>query len=230
MKNKDASEHQIHEAKGHGHHEHANPAKSPPQMKAEEAEIAVPAEPAVATAVPRPPAEETVPVTPDPVLELQKQVEEFKEKFLRARADLENYRKRTQREYQDIRFNEKSAVLQAFLNVFDHFQMAQEHFLKNPDLQTMKMGLDMTLNEFKKAFSDLGVEQLQAAGKTFNPEFHQAVSQEASAEVPAGQVLRQWKCGYRLGEVLLRPAVVVVSSGAPAPADTAATDTQEPQI
>ena len=71
----------------------------------------------------------------------------------------------------------------------------------------------MIQQEFDKAFADLGVEKIDALNKEFDPKLHDAVAQEASDTVPAGIVLRQWNMGYRIGDRLLKPATVIVSSG-----------------
>lgn len=140
---------------------------------------------------------------------------ELEDRYLRAKAELDNFRKRTQREYAEVRNATKAAVVEEFLNVFDHFQMAMAHADQSHDMDVLKQGMTMILGEFNRAFENLGVATLDAAGKAFDPLEHQAVAQEASTDVPEGCVIRQWKCGYRLGDRLLRPATVVVSSGPP---------------
>jgi molecular chaperone GrpE len=87
------------------------------------------------------------------------------------------------------------------------------HVEDTPDVETMKQGMTMILAEFQRTFENLGISFVNAEGAEFNPAEHEAVAQEHSDEVPAGTVIRQWKCGYRLGDKLLRPATVVVSSG-----------------
>ena len=71
----------------------------------------------------------------------------------------------------------------------------------------------MILNEFKKAFDGLGVKEINAVGKEFDPKFHEAMKTENSDDVPEGTVIAQWKAGYIIGERLIRPATVVVSAG-----------------
>ena len=144
---------------------------------------------------------------------------EWRDKCLRSAADFDNYRKRVQRDLQETRVREKTATVQAFLTVLDHFQMARNHFETNPDLNTMKQGIDMIHAEFSNSLSSLGVEPVNATGLEFNPKLHEAFSYEPSDTVPAGTVTRQWKAGYKIGETLLRPAAVVVSSG-PVPTTT----------
>ncbi|NOY81809.1 MAG: nucleotide exchange factor GrpE [Kiritimatiellaeota bacterium] len=147
--------------------------------------------------------------------ELGAQLEEFKDRYLRSRAELDNYRKRVAREFQAVRQASTTAVIEEFLRVFDHFEMAMAHADKTSDINVLKQGMDMILAEFCKAFETLGVERIEAEGMEFDPRFHEAVAQEPSTEVPSGRVLKQWKCGFRLGDRLLRPASVVVSSGPP---------------
>jgi len=145
--------------------------------------------------------------------ELAAAMAEANDRYLRAKAELENYRKRVQREFAEIREYSKHSVIEEFLPVFDHFQMAMGHVGENADLATLKQGMDMILGEFRRTLENLGVEPIDAVAQPFDPNQHEAIAQEASEQVPEGHVLRQWKCGYRIGERLLRPATVVVSSG-----------------
>ena len=188
-----------------------------------------PVAPAAAAAPAQPPAADAPAPAADPVAELQKQVAELTDKVLRTRADFDNYRKRIQRDLQDTRIQERLGAIRSFLGVLDHFQMAREHFEKAPDLASLKQGLEMIHAEFRQVLTGLGVETIAAEGGVFDPHLHEAVSQEASDTVPAGAVIRQWKAGYRIGEALLRPAVVVVSSGPAAAASPAAASDTVPE-
>ncbi len=146
----------------------------------------------------------------------QAQLAEANDKLLRAKADFENYRKRVQRDLLEARDYVKGATVQEFFSVFDHFQMAMAHMEESGDVQSVKQGMAMILADFRRAFDSLGLLVVDGAGQPFSPDCHEAVAQEPSAEVPAGTILRQWKCGFKCGERLLRPASVVVSSGVPA--------------
>ena len=146
---------------------------------------------------------------------LQQELAEANDRLLRARADLENYRRRVQREYEQVRYTAKAATVEEFLNVFDHFQMAREHAANDSDVEALRRGMDLIMAEFEKALAGLGVERVNAVGQEFDPTQHEAMAQQPSTDVPAGHVLQQWKSGYRLGERLLRPATVVVSAGPP---------------
>lgn len=149
----------------------------------------------------------------DELEKLKNDLQEAEDKFVRSKADLDNYRKRVQKEAAEIRQYTRLSTVEQFLPVFDHFQMAMQHVGENPDVETLKQGMDMILNEFSRTFESLGVERVNAEGRPFDPNEHEAMAQEPSDEIPEGHVLRQWKCGYRMGERLLRPATVVVSSG-----------------
>jgi molecular chaperone GrpE len=169
-----------------------------------------------------PDTQETAPETPkeeteaERIQKLEFELAQSKDRFLRAKAEMDNYRKRVQRDLADVRRQTKTMTIEEFLSVFDHFQMAQTHAEQNTDFATLKQGMDMILNEFSRVFENLGVLTVNAVNQPFDPNEHEALAEEASAEVPAGHVLRQWKCGFRMGERLLRPASVIVSSG---PAD-----------
>jgi molecular chaperone GrpE len=149
----------------------------------------------------------------DPKVELAEELAKAQEALLRSRADFDNYRKRIAREYQDVRNQAKINVISDFLPVYDYFQLAVTHAEQNADLNALKQGMQMILTEFKRAFDNLGAEEVNAAGQEFDARWHEAVAQENNAEIPEGQVLQQWKCGFRMGDTLIRPATVVVSAG-----------------
>lgn len=180
-----------------------------------------PDEPQAATTpegeMPEPVGEEASPPPEERVAAALAEAAAANDRYLRAKADLENFRKRAQRDLSEAREYVKSITIQEFFSAFDHFQMAMAHVEENPDVETMKQGMAMILAEFRRTFENLGIAFVNAEGAEFNPEEHEAVAQEYSDAVPAGTVIRQWKCGYRLGDKLLRPATVVVSGGSRAP-------------
>jgi molecular chaperone GrpE len=163
----------------------------------------------------------------DPVDELKKQLADLNERHLRTLAEYDNYRKRSAREMAEIRLNVRAATLQEFINVFDYFAMAMDHAAA-PDvkLEVIRQGMQMIFTQYQGLLDNLGVTPFDVTGKKFDPAEQEAVSQEHSATVPAGMVLRQWKRGYRIGDRLVRPATVVVSAG-PEP-QPAATETTPP--
>ena len=160
--------------------------------------------------------------------ELEKKLEETEAKLkdaerlrLLALADMDNQRKRTAKEMENVRYNTTQDTVFPFLQVFDHFSMAVAAAEKSSSFESMLQGMEIIQKEFDKAFSDLDITVIDASGKPFDPAVHEAVAEEHSDTVPAGTVLRQWSRGYRCGTRLLKPAMVVVSSG---PAEAAAAE------
>lgn len=144
---------------------------------------------------------------------LRQELAGMKDKYLRSVADFDNYRKRVAKDIATARRSGKEEALHPILALFDHFHMAVDAAAKADNMQVIRDGLKMVLGQFDKALGDLGVERIQAEGGAFDANVHEALSMEASAEVAEGQVLRQWKPGYKLGGTVLRPAAVIVSSG-----------------
>lgn len=135
------------------------------------------------------------------------------DKTLRLQAEFQNYRKRTFKDISSARQLAVADTAQPFLQVFDHFNMAVHAAKQGDNMDAILQGMDMILIEYGKALDELGIKQFEAAGEKFDPELHQAVAHEASDEVEDGVIIKQWSCGYKMGEKLMRPAMVVVSSG-----------------
>jgi molecular chaperone GrpE len=145
---------------------------------------------------------------------LEYELTETKDKLLRAHADFDNFRKRMSKEMKDLRTTVKADTMVPILNVFDHFNMALDATEKKPDFNVLHDGMKMILSEFGKAMNELDIKTLEVVeGQEFDPNIHEAVSNESSDKYKQGKILRQWKHGYKMGDRLLRPAVVVVSSG-----------------
>jgi molecular chaperone GrpE len=139
--------------------------------------------------------------------------DEHWERVLRTTADFDNYKKRATREKQDaIRFANEN-LLEKLIPVLDSFDMAltAAQGTQGEVGQSLKTGITMVYQQLKSALTDAGLEEVDATGKPFDPNFHEAVSQQESAELPEGQVVQQLRRGYKLRERLLRPATVIVS-------------------
>lgn len=150
----------------------------------------------------------------DPIDDLTCQLLEQKDRYLRLLAEYDNYRKRSSREINDARVNARIGVISELLPVFDYLGMAADHAeTPNVNIDSIRQGLQMIFSQYHMALSNIGVTKLDAVGSVFDPNIHEAVAQEASDEVEAGKIIRQWKCGYKIGDRLIRPATVVVSSG-----------------
>ena len=145
--------------------------------------------------------------------ELEKQVAELNDKLLRLRAEYDNFRKRTAKDTRSARENGVIETIMPFLQVYDHMKMAEKSIENGDDISAVTMGVKMILAEFQRAISDLSVSEINAEGKEFDPNIHSAVEHKPSDEVEEGKVLAQWGPGYKLGDRVLKPARVVVSSG-----------------
>jgi len=220
---------------------HSEKRKHPAPDSASESEASVPAAPVDAAAAVAPPAEAGEPSATagspsgdDAVAALQAELElvrtQANDRHLRARAEFDNYRKRVQRELGEMSDVVRADTIQAFLTVFDHFRMALDHAAQAGDTSPLKQGMDLIAAEFARVLEGLGVTLIDATGQPFDPAWHEALARESSATVPEGHVLRQWKAGFRLGDRLLRPATVTISSGAaPATGPATGAGTGEPK-
>ena len=135
------------------------------------------------------------------------------ERLLRTTADFENFKKRATREKQEaIRFANEALLLK-LVPVLDNFDMALSaaETGQTEAAQSLQAGINMIYQQLKSVLVDAGLEEVDAAGKAFDPNMHEAVSQTETAEAPEGQVVRQLRKGYRLRDRLLRPATVVVA-------------------
>ena len=161
------------------------------------------------------------PLTEESIQELQAQAakaDEYRNQLLRTAADLDNYKKRAAREKQEaIKFANES-LLGKLIPVLDNFDMAlaavsnaQDGTAQAASTDSLQQGVSMIQQQLRQVLAEAGLEEINAAGKPFDPNYHEAVSQQESADVPEGHVLQQLRKGFKLRERLLRPATVVVA-------------------
>ncbi|HZO17050.1 MAG TPA: nucleotide exchange factor GrpE, partial [Polyangiaceae bacterium] len=144
----------------------------------------------------------------------------MRERMLRIAADFENFRKRSAREADDARRRGTQNAVRELLPVFDNLERASAHAGTAADVQSLLDGLHMVHKLFLDSLGKLGIERVAAVGQPFDPSVHDGIQHDYSAEHPAGTVMAELIPGYRMGTELLRPALVVVSRGAP-PQETA---------
>ena len=141
---------------------------------------------------------------------LEEQVAEWRERAIRSAADLENFRKRMEREKGEARRYANQSLLEELLPVLDNFHMGLD--AASADAESMIFrGMEMVKKQLDDFLSGQGVEEVSAEGEMFDPAVHEAVSQEDCEVSPEGSVLRVVRRGFKMGERLLRPANVVVS-------------------
>ncbi len=138
------------------------------------------------------------------------------ERSLRAAADLENYKKRAQKEKEEVQKFGVEKLLKDILPVMDNLDRAMDAAAKTPDFTSFQKGVAMTRKSFEDSLGRHGVKAFSAQGQAFDPRLHEAMSQAETAEVPPGHVAYEVLRGYHLNERLIRPAMVVVAR-APAP-------------
>lgn len=172
---------------------------------------AEPAAPGATEALVPPP-----PPTPEAIEDLKSRAakaDEHWDRLLRTTADFENFKKRAARERQEAVSFANEALLAKLLPVVDNFEMAlaAAGTAARDSVKSFQTGVEMICQQLKQALKETGLEEVDATGKVFDPNSHEAISQIESAEVPEGHVSQQIRKGYRLHGRLLRPAGVVVA-------------------
>ena len=136
------------------------------------------------------------------------------DKFVRTAADLENFRRRTVREKDDLRTTATGRVLEDIFPVLDTLALAINAASKpNADLKSLTGGVEMVLNQLRTALANHGLKEINPIGQPFDPHQHEAISHQPSKDVREEHVTEVVRTGYSLNGRLLRPASVVVSSG-----------------
>ena len=143
------------------------------------------------------------------------EVAKWKDLALRTQAELDNYRKRVARDREEDYKRTQAVMIERLLPVLDNFELGMIEVRKGDPKSPIVTGMEMIERQLKEFMAGSGVEAVEAAGAKFDPNLHEAISQEEDAAAPEGQVLRQIRKGYRLRDRLLRAAMVVVSKGKP---------------
>ena len=148
---------------------------------------------------------------------LQAERDEIKDRMLRIAADFENWKKRARKEQSDAVAQARETVLREMLEVIDNLERATTQVGATgngaPDGAAVLKGVSLVLRVFQQKLERYDVRPFEAKGQAFDPHQHEAISRVPSDEVPAGAVVDELQKGYRVGDRLLRPAMVSVSSG-----------------
>ena len=158
---------------------------------------------------------------PETLTDAQEAIAELNERIVRLTADFDNFRKRAQREKDEARQFANQGLLEKLLPVLDNFEMALTA-VKDAD-PSVRDGVQMILDQLLGVLRESGVEPVDAMGQPFDPNLHEALSQEETTEVEEGTVVQQVQRGYKLNDRLVRPARVVVAK-APGAAEEAPTE------
>ena len=143
--------------------------------------------------------------------EKQSQIKDLKERYLRTIAEFDNYKKRTDREKQEIyRFGTENLVLK--LLPFDEiFEEVIKHMENSPSLESIHKGLEMLKKEFTRLLDGMGVKKIETTGKIFNHEFHEAEESVETNKFEEGTIIQEVRSGYLFHDKILRPALVKVA-------------------
>jgi molecular chaperone GrpE len=149
----------------------------------------------------------------DLVASLQSDLDRFRDLALRTQADFENYKKRGAREKDEAIKYANRALLERLVPIVDNFELGLSAARDQSEQSPIYSGMSMILKQLGDFLTESGLEPVDAVGKRFDPNLHEAIGHEPNDKVPEGHVIRQARRGYRLKDRLLRPATVVVSSG-----------------
>ena len=153
-------------------------------------------------------------MTAEPTIEEQleaakKEVEQYKDKYLRAVAEFDNYRKRTLKEKAELLLNGSEKAVCAFLPILDDFERAIAD--KTEDVNAIKEGMQIIFNKFNKTLESLGVKKIETEGKDFDADFHEAVAMvPGMGDDKKGKVIDCVQTGYQLNDKVIRHAKVAV--------------------
>lgn len=153
-------------------------------------------------------------MTAEPTIEEQleaakKEVEQYKDKYLRAVAEFDNYRKRTLKEKAELLLNGSEKAVCAFLPILDDFERAIAD--KTEDVNAIKEGMQIIFNKFNKTLESLGVKKIETEGKDFDVDFHEAVAMvPGMGDDKKGKVIDCVQTGYQLNDKVIRHAKVAV--------------------
>ncbi len=143
--------------------------------------------------------------------EKEKDIKTLQEKILYFQADFENFKKlKTKEKLETLKYGNE-ALIKEFIPVVDNLEMALNHATNTDDYKSILEGVKLTLNEFLKVLEKAGVTRIDAVGKKFDPNLHEAFYQEERDDIEPDTVISEFQKGYLLNERLIRPSRVVLS-------------------
>lgn len=145
---------------------------------------------------------------PTPEEKLAAELNETKDNLLRIMAEYDNFRKRSQKEKEAAYGDSKASVIAEFLPLYDNFGRAENQ--EATDLDSYRKGIQMIYNQFGEILKKLGVEEFGEKGDTFDPNIHNAVMHDDDPEAPENSITDVFSKGYKLGDRIIRPAIVKV--------------------
>jgi len=147
----------------------------------------------------------------------QDEVKVLQDQYLRTLADMDNLRKRTQRDKEELAKFANENLLRDILPVVDNLERALEHAKQEHSSEGLLEGVQMTLTQFCQVLKKFGVVPVEAIGQSFDPSLHQAIGQLETTEYPSNSVAQEMQKGYVLNERLLRPSMVMIAKAPAVP-------------
>src|SRR6202035_1386294 len=145
----------------------------------------------------------------DPMAGLQADLDRFRDLALRSQADFENYKKRSAREKEEAIKYANSALLERLVSIVDNFELGLAAAKEQGEQSPIYSGMILVQKQLNDLLVENGLHAIEAEGKKFDPNLHEAIAHGPSDQVPEGMVLRQTRRGYRFKDRLLRPAKVI---------------------
>ena len=142
---------------------------------------------------------------------LQQQSEEYLDGWQRERAEFANYKKRKDRESQQLKHNITGNIIRKYLEILDDLERALQNRPADGEGEIWAEGIELVYRKFQAALESEGVVPMQVEGQQFDPNQHEAISQEPNEDFESGQIIEVVRNGYWIGERLLRPATVRVA-------------------
>lgn len=143
---------------------------------------------------------------------LQKDFDNLNNQYLRLAADFDNFRKRQAQEREDLLKYGAEEAMKKLIEVLDNFDRAKQAIANTDDVAQVKESFDLLYKQLFDNLSKLGLEVIESQGQEFNPNFHEAVMQTPTNEHPEHHVIMELQKGYKLGDKVLRPALVNVAT------------------
>ena len=141
------------------------------------------------------------------------QKEDYQTLYLRAMADLENFRKRVSKDKQEIIKMANASLFEALLPIIDNMKLGLEAAKNHPEAEEITKGFELVLQQFKTILEENGLKELQPENCPFDPNLHESISYQASETIAEDHVIQTIRAGYVLNDRLIRAANVIVSSG-----------------
>ncbi len=148
----------------------------------------------------------------DETEELQKKYDALNQQYLRLAADFDNYRKRQEHEREELlKFGTENA-LKKLIEVLDNFERGEKALESVEDCQKVKESFELVHKQVVETLTKLGLETIETEGKEFDPNFHDAIMQTPTSEKPEHTIINELQKGYKMGDKVLRPALVNVAT------------------